>query len=208
MSDYTEQDRVIDRRDAIKRVTALLGGAALIGGTSLIAACSKDRSGDSAKASAGIGQFTATDIAWLDEVADTILPTTSTPGAKAAAVGAFMALMVTDTYDEKDQQIFRAGMTQLEDACKKASNTGFMTATPAQRLTLLEGLDKEAKDYQDAKKSEDPNHYFRMVKELTMLGYFTSEIGATQAQRYRESPGRFDPCLPYTPGETTWSAHA
>ena len=206
MSDFTEQERVIDRRDAIKRVTALLGGAALIGGTSLIAACSKDRS-DAAKG-ASVGQFTATDIAWLDEVAETILPATSTPGAKAAAVGPFMALMVTDTYDEKDQKIFRAGMTQLEDACKKANNTGFMTATPAQRLTLLEGVDKEAKDYQDAKKGEDPNHYFRMVKELTMLGYFTSEIGCTQAQRYRESPGRFDPCLPYTAGETSWSAHA
>jgi hypothetical protein len=208
MSEYTEQERVIDRRDAIKRVTALLGGAALIGGTSLVAACSKDRKTETAKAAAGVGQFSAADIAWLDEVADTILPTTSTPGAKAAAVGAFMALMVTDTYDEKDQKIFRAGMTQLEDACKKVNNAGFLAATPAQRLTLLEGLDKEAIDYQDAKKSEDPNHYFRMVKELTMLGYFTSEIGCTTAQRYRESPGRFDPCLPYTAGETSWSGHA
>jgi hypothetical protein len=205
MPEYTEQDRVIDRRDAIKRVTALLGGAALIGGTSLIAACSKER--DTGRA-AGIGQFSTTDIAWLDEVADTILPTTATPGAKAAAVGAFMALMVTDTYDEKDQQIFRAGMTQLEDACKSVNTVGFMDATPAQRLTLLEGVDKQAKDYQDAKKGEDPNHYFRMVKELTLLGYFTSEIGYTQAMRYQESPGRFDPCLPYTPGEKTWAAHA
>lgn len=208
MSEYTEQDRVIDRREAIKRVTTLLGGAALIGGTSLVAACSKDRSSDTSKAAAGIGQFSSADIAWLDEVADTILPTTSTPGAKAAAVGAFMALMVTDTYDEKDQQIFRAGITQLEDACKAANNTGFKDATAAQRLSLLEGIDKQAKDYQDAKQDADPNHYFRMVKELTMVGYFTSEIGCTQAQRYRESPGRFDPCLPYTPGETTWAAHA
>lgn len=208
MSEDTEQERVIDRREAIKRVTTLLGGAALIGGSTLVAACSKDRRGDTGKAAAGVGQFSAADVTWLDEVADTILPTTSTPGAKAAAVGAFMALMVTDTYDEKDQKIFRAGMTQLEDACKKVNTAGFMDATPAQRLTLLEGLDKEAKDYQDAKKGEDPNHYFRMVKELTMLGYFTSEIGCTQAQRYRESPGRFDPCLPYTPGETSWSGHA
>jgi hypothetical protein len=53
-----------------------------------------------------------------------------------------------------------------------------------------------------------PNHYFRMMKELTLLGYFTSEIGCTKAQRYVESPGRFDPCVPYTPGETSWAAHA
>jgi hypothetical protein len=47
-----------------------------------------------------------------------------------------------------------------------------------------------------------------MMKELTLLGYFTSEIGYTQAMRYVESPGRFDPCVPYTPGETIWASHA
>jgi hypothetical protein len=47
-----------------------------------------------------------------------------------------------------------------------------------------------------------------MMKELALLGYFTSEIGYTQAQRYVESPGRFDPCVPYTPGEKAWAPHA
>ena len=46
------------------------------------------------------------------------------------------------------------------------------------------------------------------VKELTLLGYFTSEIGMTKAQRYTESPGRYDPCIPYKPGETTFAGHA
>jgi hypothetical protein len=53
-----------------------------------------------------------------------------------------------------------------------------------------------------------PAHYFRMMKELALLGYFTSEIGCTRAQRYIEVPGRFDPCIPYTPGEPAWAAHA
>ena len=47
-----------------------------------------------------------------------------------------------------------------------------------------------------------------MMKELALLGYFTSEIGATQALRYTETPGRYDPCIPYTPGEKAWAAHA
>ena len=46
------------------------------------------------------------------------------------------------------------------------------------------------------------------MKELTLLGYFTSEIGCTQAQRYVEAPGKFEPCVPYTPGERTWAGHA
>ena len=219
---------VIDRREAIKRVTVLLGGATLVGGSSLLAACAKDRTA----ASAGVGEFTAADVALLDEIAETILPETSTPGAKAAKVGPFIALMVTDTYKPEDQAIFRAGLQQLEEASMKANNTGFMSATPAARLALLEQLDRDQKSRQDAKEErekqqrrdfregreqkteeaekqdEEPRHYFRMMKELALLGYFTSEIGYTKAMRYMEAPGRFDPCVPYRAGETIWADHA
>ena len=145
----------------------------------------------------------------LDEVAETILPETKTPGAKAAQVGPFMALMVTDTYDEGDQTIFRDGMRKLDAACQAMHRTSFMEATPPQRLALLEQLDREQKAYMDARHGDDtPAHYFRMMKELALLGYFTSEIGYTKAMRYAETPGRFDPCVPYTPGETAWAPHA
>jgi len=196
----TDHDYSIDRREAIRRVTALLGGVALVGGSSLVAACERAQRGVGATG-AGAGTFSAQDVALLDEVAETILPETKTPGAKAAHVGAFMALMVTDTYEDREQQIFRAGMRQLEQA-------SFMAAKPAQRLALLERLDREQKAYMDGKADDRPAHYFRLMKELTLLGYFTSEIGCTQAQRYRETPGRFDPCVPYTPGETAWAGHA
>ncbi len=112
-----------------------------------------------------------------------------------------MALMVSDTYEERNQGIFRDGMGKI-------NATAFIAATPEQRLAQLEQLDREQKTYTDAKKDSDPPHFFRLVKELTLLGYFTSEIGCSQAMRYRETPGRFDPCVPYTPGETTWAGHA
>jgi hypothetical protein len=83
-----------------------------------------------------------------------------------------------------------------------------LTATPAQRLALLERLDREQKTYMDARERGAPAHYFRLMKELALLGYFTSEIGCTQAMRYRETPAGFEPCVPYTPGETAWAAHA
>ena len=241
---------VITRREAIQRVTALLGGLTLVGGSGLIAACERER--PVIAAAAPIGQFSVEDIAFLDEVADTILPDTKTPGAKAAKTGAFMALMVTDQYEPKNQTIFRDGMRLLEDTCRKTHGVGFMEATPQQRLSLLETLDREQKAHTDARnearkarektdtttakedragqrflpdqrkeaspKSEagaavaitadTPAHYFRMMKELAVVGYFTSEIGCTQALRYIESPGRFDPCVPYTPGERAWAGHA
>ncbi len=196
----------MDRREAIRRVSALLGGIALVSETALLEACGRERSG----ARMGATPFSADDVAFLDEVADTILPETSTPGAKAAQVGAFMALMVTDTYYDRDQQVFRNGMQQLDTACRQMHKTGFMTATPAQRLALLEQIDKEAKAYMDSRAAgaDTPAHYFRMMKELALLGYFTSEIGYTKAMRYQETPGRFDPCVPYKPGETSWAQHA
>ena len=149
----------INRREAIQRVTAMLGGLTLIGGSSLITACEKaqERAADTAKAAAGpqqpIGEFSVQDIAYLDEIADTILPTTqASPGAKAAKTGAFMALMVTDTYDPNDQKTFRAGMQTLDEASKKANGgAGFMAATPEQRLTLLTEIDKQAKAHMDAR---------------------------------------------------------
>ena len=202
----SEHTRAIDRREAIRRVTALLGGVAFVGGSTLVAAC--ERQERRTAASGGVGSFTASDIAFLDEVAETILPETSTPGAKAAQVGGFMALMVTDVYSDPDQRIFRDGMRALDAACHAAARVGFMEATPAQRLELLERLDRDQKTYMDTKAPDAPAHYFRMIKELALLGYFTSEIGCTKAMRYIETPGRFDPCLPYTPGETAWAGHA
>jgi hypothetical protein len=207
MASDTEQARLIDRREAIRRVSALLGGIAFVGGSALLTACEREQPRGVAS-SAGAGTFTTEDIGFLDEIAETILPETKTPGAKAAKVGAFMALMVTDTYDEGDQQIFRDGMRTLDAACQTMHSVSFMKASPAQRLALLEQLDREQKAYMDARATDAPSHYFRMMKELTLLGYFTSEIGYTQAMRYVESPGRFDPCVPYTPGETTWASHA
>jgi Gluconate 2-dehydrogenase subunit 3 len=224
---------LISRREAILRMSVLLGGVALIGSGALISGCRAEKT-----ATVG-GPFTADDIAYLDEIADTILPTTSTPGAKAAKTGAFMALMVTDTYHEDDDKTFREGMRKLDDLSKqKNGGASFMKATPAQRLALLQELDKEQHDYSEKQRAEGrkksdavissasqqnapeakinpatqmsdpPNKYFRMMKELALLGYFTSEIGATQALQYVESPGRYDPCVPYKAGDRDWASHA
>jgi len=169
----------------------------------------------------GTSLFAAADVAMLDEIAETILPETSTPGAKAAKTGAFMALMVTEVYDARQQQVFRAGLAQVDEACRTAHGVPFMQATPAQRLSVVEALDREQKSAMDARTPtrtnrapaapaapDEPAHYFRMMKELALLGYFTSEIGYTKAMRYRESPGRFDPCAPHAPGDKIWASHA
>lgn len=210
----------ISRRAAVQRVAAMMGGLALVGGERAWA-FSADAAARAQAAANGAGTFTAADIALLDEIAETIVPETSTPGAKAARTGAFMALMVEDVYTDRNQQIFRDGVRALEESCRRATGVGFMAATPPQRLGLLQVLDREQRTASQARVTirtrfppsaapdeDEPVHYFRMMKELALLGYFTSEIGYTQAMRYRETPGRYDPDVPYVQGDTAWAPHA
>ena len=186
----------MNRREAVQYISLLLGGT-IAGSSYFLAGC---------KSNTGVSMvFTPDDISYLDEIADTILPTTSTPGAKAAKVGQFMTVMVNDCYDENDQKIFHEGMNKLDDFSKKTYDDSFMKINAQQRHDLLVKLDQEQKEYMKNKKPEDPSHYFRMMKELTLLGYFTSEIGATQALRYVAVPGRYEGCVPYKKGDRAWA---
>lgn len=184
------------RREAVQYISILLGGT-LVGADAFLSGCKTNTSTDQ--------NFTEDDVAYLDEVSNTILPDTATPGAKAAKVGQFMTVMVNDCYEEKDQKIFHEGMKKLNDASKKAYDNSFMKLNDQQRHDLLVTLDNEQKNYSKNKKKEDPAHYFRMMKELTLLGYFTSEIGSTKARRYIESPGKYDGNVPYKKGDKAWA---
>ncbi|MYA36713.1 MAG: gluconate 2-dehydrogenase subunit 3 family protein [Gammaproteobacteria bacterium] len=191
----------LTRREAIRRVSTLFGGAALVGQSAILASCAAPQDAENVL-------FSGSEIALLDEIAETILPENDTPGAKAAGVGAFMALMVADTYYERDQAIFREGLAAIDSASRESSGAGFAAATAADRQALLEALDAEQHDYMRDKSPEEPAHFFRMMKELALLGYFTSEIGYMQAMRYVETPGRYDPCASLAPGEKIWADHA
>ena len=107
------------RREAIRRVSALFGGAVLVGQSAWLSGC---------VTGAGIAGevLTASDVALLDEIADTILPDTKTPGAKAAGVGPFIAMMVADTYDPGEQRLFIDGLATLEREAVAQNCGGFM----------------------------------------------------------------------------------
>jgi len=187
----------MERRELLKMI-ALATGSALIGGELLLSGCTNTPA-------IGGDAFSESDISFLDEVAETIIPKTTTPGAKDAAVGTFMTVMVNDCYTKDDQKIFHEGIGKLDEACKKTHNTSFMKASPEQRTSLLTALDKEAKEIQQAKKKEDPSHYFTMMKQLTLLGFFTSKPGATQVLRHIPVPGKYDGNFPYKKGDKAWA---
>ncbi len=191
----------MNRREAITRVGLIFGGT-VIGAEAFLSGCSK-------KPDEAVSwlNFSVDRVAFLDEVGETILPATAaSPGAKEAMIGEFMKVIVTDCYEEKDQKIFIEGIDKLNTSSEEKFSKSFMKLSPAEKHDLLVAIDKEAKDYSQQKKKEDPAHYFTMMKQLTLWGYFTSETGSRKALRYEPLPGRYDGCYPYKKGDRAWAA--
>jgi hypothetical protein len=205
----------MERRELLKLIAVLTGGA-MIGGEAFLSGCKT-----AGKTEAG---FTAANIALLNEVGETIIPTTDSPGAKAANVGEYMKAIVTDCYTQAEQDAFMKGLTQLDEASKKMHSKSFMDATPEQRHELLVSLEKEAKAYNEQQKEKDkpekkkfddegkpydfvdsPRHYYTMMKQMSIGGYFSSEIGAKQALRYLPVPGKYDGAYTYNKGDKAFS---
>lgn len=189
----------MERRELLKMIVAATG-AAMIGLPAL--------AHGQAPAAGAKHAFSAADVGTLDEIAETILPRTKTPGAKDAGVGVFMAQFVTDCYTAKQQAAFRAGLVEID----KRAGGRFVSLTPQARTELLRTLDAEARkhvvevaDTGTAKVAGAMPHYFTMIKQLTIFSFFTSKIAATEVLQYVAVPGRYDGDLAYAPGTPAWA---
>jgi hypothetical protein len=132
-----------------------------------------------------------TDLALLAEVADTIVPRTKTSGgAKDAAIADFIADIASTFYDEHERDLLRTAPAFFDDASRtKYSGRDFRVLHPDERLNLLLELGRQ-------KPQPEP---YRMVKQLTLWGYWTSEIAAKQALEYLPVPGAYRGCVDATP---------
>jgi Gluconate 2-dehydrogenase subunit 3 len=181
----------MNRRDAISAVSLLIGGT-VIGAELFLSGCKQH---DTEHV---LGMNEAN---FLDEVGETILPKTpALPGAKDVHIGSFMVSMVNDCYGSTDQEIFKDGLKKLDKASKDKYDKSFIALPDADKHALLLLIDAEAHTYHKNNPGK-PLHYYTMMKQLTLLGYFTSEPGATQALRHVSVPGRFEGCIPYEKGD-------
>lgn len=194
----------MNRREAIQRVAVIMGGS-LLGADSLLASHIDWDAIEEADFSKGVGIFSKAQVRLLNEIADTILPTTSTPGAKAAKVGPFIALVVSDCYNADEQKNFVEGLAALQARCQKTTGKTYLRCSAQQRHDFLVELDQEQKAAKG--KPGTPTPFFRTLKDLVLWGYFTSEIGCTQALRMVEIPGRYDACMPYQKGDKAWGGY-
>lgn len=207
----------MDRREAMLRVATLMGSAIsapLLSG--LLYSC-ETKTGKTQDTKV-ITLVSDKHKAMIEEIAEIILPATSTPGAKEAKVPEYVLIMLADCYPEADQQRFFKGLDTLNERAKEAHGIEFLDCKPEQQMALLqkeEALAMEEREEQikarakattreEKEKQMDPP-FFSMMKEMTLVGYFTSEPGATQALEYVHVPGRYEACTPLKPGQKAWA---
>lgn len=181
----------IDRREALRRAALALGGvlaAPMMAG--VLAGC------EARRAPAGTWQpraLSADQIELVATIAEHIVPETDTPGARAVGVHRFVDGMLAEAYGTEERQRFVAGLAAVDQQAHRAHGRGLLECAPAEQLAVLERLDRDA----------DP--FFRRLKELTLVGYYTSEAGATRELRHAPAPGRFEGCVPLTQIGRTWA---
>ncbi|AHM63007.1 twin-arginine translocation pathway signal [Flammeovirgaceae bacterium 311] len=152
-----------------------------------------------------IGQlFNTQQKAMVAAISSLIIPNTSTPGAIEADVPEFIYSTIADCYAVNDQQRFAEGLDEIDQAAKETSNSSFLALDEPEQIKLLTELEIAARKKLTDNPLSEP-HALLMLKELTLIGYFTSEIGATQALEYVPVPGSYNGCLPIEPEHKTWA---
>jgi len=178
------------RRNALRSMSLSFGGSVVLP-IAILQSCQRDDY--QAKF------LTLDQIELLDEIGETILPETEdSHGAKFINIGKFMDHFIADCYSSEDQDLITAGLLTFESSCSKKYNTGFVNISAESKFDYLVLINAEAS------KSNEP-HYFLKLKELILLGYFTSEEGATKALQYLPVPGKFEGDIKINTDHKAWA---
>ena len=194
---------MIDRRELIQRATMALGGA--ISASAVIGVM------DGCVASASPAPqrtkfFTPSEAKTVAVIAELIIPRTDTPGAIDVGVPAFIDRMMADYYQDRERMAVRAGLLVIDQDAHLAHAKTFIALTPDQQLELLKRYDREA--YEQAHSGGPPGsdrHVFGALKELTTLGFFTSQVGASKILKYAPVPGPYHGDIPYAQVGGAWA---
>jgi hypothetical protein len=135
------------------------------------------------------GFFSDNEFRLIEDITDALLPATSTPGALDAQVPYFLDLVVKNCLGKEDQQLIKKGLQQMNEQEK------FSSLSSSEKLNVIKKIDEAAF------KDDDNRTWFRIIKKLSLIGYFTSQEGMTKALNYVSVPGDYKACIPYKQGE-------
>lgn len=191
----------LTRRQALRRVGALLGGvvsAPTVAG--VLGGCQRQTGDDWSPST-----LTPEQNEMVDTIAEIIIPATDTPGARAANVNRFVDALVGESYLPEDRKRFLDGLASVNTRCKEEYGAPFIECSAEQQRSLVATLDDEAFGTDAEPTDRETPPFFRMMKELVIVGYYTSEIGATQELKTSVVPGYYDGSVPYEEIGRGWS---
>ena len=179
------------RREALK-YSGYLTAAGLSAGTisAIVSGCKSP-----APAASEIAGWNVDEIDQLKAITNVIIPKTDTPGAVEAGVAKDLAQHVNDNFTQEEQDMFRAGLVDLQERCKSAHNRSFAELEIEDQESILNAI---------ADEGGDPN-LFEVIKGMTVYLFFTSEVGATQVLSFLPIPGEYEPCIDYADIGATWA---
>ena len=188
----------MNRRDALKRTTFLLGGT--LSASAIMGVMSGCKAEPTLNWTPSF--FTIEEGNIVEQIADRIIPRTDTPGAIDGGVHTFIDKMMAGYYSEEDRLAFREGLKKVDEDAKSEFGKTFISLTAEQQDEFLKKYDALA--YEE---TTGPDHFFKTMKELTILGFCTSETGATEFLKYDPLPGDYKGCIPYSEVGGAWATH-
>lgn len=190
----------MDRREAIKNL-ALITGSALSYSTvaGIMGGCSTTQGGTFTPET-----LTKDQNDLIIVLSEQIIPTTDTPGAKEAKVNEFIDHMLTNWNTQEEKKHFLNGLDDVDEVSKQQFNQSFLNLSSEEQVSVMETLQQVAKSSQ-TKQGSDIQPFFLMLKEFTIVGYYTSQIGASEELALDLVPGYYDGCVPYSEFGKAWS---
>lgn len=187
----------INRKEAIKRTALLIGGAVFAPNIlGVLQGCT---------AQPGVDWnpvlFTNDQARLVSSLADVIIPADEYPSASEAGVPAFIESMIDEVYTEEQRKEFLEGLDFFAENARVVLESDYYEATDDRRYEFTYSENKNALDID--RRQDMP--FFLRFKELTILGYFTSEVGATEVLQYEKIPGMYDGCMPFEEIGKTWA---
>ena len=193
MTVSSPESTLLSRREAIRRATLFLGVAL---SPSLITGALEAQT--TAAADSKPQYLTAKEFMIVKAISDRILPATDTPGASEVGVPAFIDLMVGKYLSADERVAFSAGLAAVEASSMAAYRQPFARLKSDEQDAMLQGLAQSNVGRERA--------FFHKIRELTVVGYFTSETVGKTVLHYNPVPGAFDACLPLSEvGNRTWT---
>ncbi len=145
----------------------------------------------------------------IADLSDQIIPKTNSPSASECLTHDFVIKMIRDCTDTKTQKNFLSGLSDVENYCHAQFKRSFIRCDENQKYQVMKHMEAADKTlfFSKVKKRFLGKSFFSTLKEYTVIGYFTSEQGATQALRYSPIPAAYIACEPYVKGTKAWATN-